>query len=262
MRPTLISMLLLALAALASPRPAFADDAAFSAAAAQLASDDFATKEEAVRKVAGAAARRTASRCSPRSSTAAYSRAMRTSTSSSSTSADDGSAGAHRSADAEGRRAPAKPDELTKITTNNRLRKTLRGAIASFDLADPDADVRLAAVKELLRSLDEDTIALLRDADHEGERRATSAQAIEAGLALADLQQRGREDAPGRGERAEGSLNPDVYNALASIATPSADGSYAEPDERRAQRGARAAMRTIDRWRAVLFRRSKRCSSA
>src|SRR5687767_1250962 len=51
MRPTLITIFLLALAALALPRASIADDAAFSAAAAQLASDDFSTKEEAVRKV-------------------------------------------------------------------------------------------------------------------------------------------------------------------------------------------------------------------
>src|SRR5262245_61642525 len=55
MRATLTTILVLALAVLIAPRAAFADDAdvgtAFTAAAAQLASDDFATKEEAVRKV-------------------------------------------------------------------------------------------------------------------------------------------------------------------------------------------------------------------
>ncbi len=32
-----------------------------------------------------------------------------------------------------------KAEEFSKITTNNRLRKTLRGALASFDLGDPSA---------------------------------------------------------------------------------------------------------------------------
>ena len=47
-------------------------------------------------------------------------------------------------------------DDFTKITTNNGLRKSLRGLIAGFDLADPDTNVRLAAVNEMLRSLDEE----------------------------------------------------------------------------------------------------------
>jgi hypothetical protein len=51
MRSTLITILMLALAVFLAPRVASADDAAFTAAAAQLANDDFATKEEAVRKV-------------------------------------------------------------------------------------------------------------------------------------------------------------------------------------------------------------------
>ncbi|HTE42715.1 MAG TPA: hypothetical protein VK629_17980 [Steroidobacteraceae bacterium] len=44
-----------------------------------------------------------------------------------------------------------------KIGTNNGLRKSLRGAIAQFDLTDPEAAVRLAAVKDLLRMPDETT---------------------------------------------------------------------------------------------------------
>jgi len=54
------------------------------------------------------------------------------------------------------------PDDYTRITTNNGLRKALRSAVASFALSDPDADVRLEAVREMLRSIDEDGVALLR----------------------------------------------------------------------------------------------------
>src|SRR2546422_4713245 len=51
MRSTLTTILMLALAVFITPRMAWADDAAFATAAAQLANDDFATKEAAVRKV-------------------------------------------------------------------------------------------------------------------------------------------------------------------------------------------------------------------
>ncbi len=49
----------------------------------------------------------------------------------------------------------APPDQLTKIGTNNRLRRVLRTTLSRFALANPDAAVRLAAVKEMMRSLDD-----------------------------------------------------------------------------------------------------------
>src|SRR6267378_7213078 len=56
----------------------------------------------------------------------------------------------------------ASRDDLTKIGTNNQLRKRLRALVARFDLSGPDAAVRLAAVEEILRSLDAESLALLR----------------------------------------------------------------------------------------------------
>ena len=53
-------------------------------------------------------------------------------------------------------------DRLGRIITNNRLRRFLRTGIARFDASSPDAGVRLEAVRELLRSLDEATLDLLR----------------------------------------------------------------------------------------------------
>src|ERR1700716_3557934 len=57
--------------------------------------------------------------------------------------------------------APA--DSLTKIGTNNGLRRTLRTTVAHFALASPDASVRLDAVRDMLRSPDDATVALLRE---------------------------------------------------------------------------------------------------
>ena len=51
--------------------------------------------------------------------------------------------------------APA--DSLTQIGTNNGLRSTLRTTVAHFALANPDPAVRLEAVQEMSRSLDEPT---------------------------------------------------------------------------------------------------------
>ncbi len=53
-------------------------------------------------------------------------------------------------------------DGFTRIGVNNQLRKTLHIALAQFDLASPDAHVRLAAVREMLRAVDAEIVAVLR----------------------------------------------------------------------------------------------------
>src|SRR5205823_2344542 len=80
--------------------------------------------------------------------------------------------------------APA--DSLTKIGTNNGLRRTLRTTVAHFSLSSPDPAVRLEAVREMLRSLDEATVALLRK-QLLLETNAGVKKEIATGLALAVL---------------------------------------------------------------------------
>ena len=57
----------------------------------------------------------------------------------------------------------ANSEDFSKITTNNSLRKVLKSSLASFSLSDPDAAVRLGAVNEMLRSMDADNAAILRE---------------------------------------------------------------------------------------------------
>src|ERR1700704_149349 len=80
--------------------------------------------------------------------------------------------------------APA--DSLTKIGTNNGLRRSLRTTVAHFGLSSPDVAVRLEAVKDMLRSLDDATVALLRERIGV-ETNASVKKEIAAGLALAAL---------------------------------------------------------------------------
>ena len=245
MRSTLATILIAALAVFIAPRCARADDAAFTTAAAQLASDDFATKEEAVRKVLDL--RHTGSK--PLLLAFLDGRVF--------VRSSDMHVFIVASADTDPLEliepvtqksaGPGKPDDFSKITTNNRLRKTLRGALASFDLADADARVRRAAVKELLRTLDDDTVALLRE-QIKKEKDPRVRVDIEAGLALFDLTSSDNKTRLAAVEVLKNSLNPDVYNALASMATPAADGSYSEPDLE-VRNAAGAAMRKIARWR-------------
>ncbi len=80
--------------------------------------------------------------------------------------------------------APA--DGLTKIGTNNDLRRVLRTTLARFALSSPDASVRLDAVREMSRSLDEANVALLRER-LAVETNSSVKKEIATGLALAAL---------------------------------------------------------------------------
>jgi urea transport system permease protein len=139
-------------------------------------------------------------------------------------------------------------DDYTRITTNNSLRKTLRSAVASFALSDPDADVRLAAVREMLRSIDEDSVALLRSSlEKEGD--AEVKQAMREGLALADLDSPEADTRYAALKSLSESLSPDVYNRLTAMVTAADDGSFPESDER-VRTMAREVIASIDGSRA------------
>ncbi len=136
-----------------------------------------------------------------------------------------------------------------QIGTNNGLRKALRGDIAQFDLRSKDSVVRLAAVTEMLRSLNEDSIAELRAYKAKETDRAVKTE-IEIGLALADITS---EDVTIRIHAVETlshSLNPKAYNALQSLLAQSADGKYLETNAD-VRKSALDAVSHINLWRDV-----------
>ena len=122
------------------------------------------------------------------------------------------------------------PDRLDRIITNNRLRRFIRTAIARFDASSPDPRVRLEAVRELLRSLDDAILDLLRgraavETDPDVAFEIETALSIEA---LDDLDPRVRLAAV---ERLSGRLNPVVHNRLSALLATTGDGGFAEADE-------------------------------
>jgi urea transport system permease protein len=140
-------------------------------------------------------------------------------------------------------------DGLTKIGTNNRLRKALRIAVARFDLANPDAAVRLAAVSEMLRSLDESGAALLRArAGVETDARVNAE--IDVGLALATL------DGTDARKRLDaiailaGRPRQQIRNRLAALLEKNPDGADVEADAA-VRTAAAAAVSRIDRARTL-----------
>jgi urea transport system permease protein len=143
--------------------------------------------------------------------------------------------------------ATASAEGFTRIGANNQLRKALRVALAQFDLSSPDAGVRRAAVHEMLRAVDADTLVVLR-ARLGQESDAGVKREIRDALALADLDDADAATRLAAVRTLAGSLNTDVYNRLTSMAQQASDGSYGESDAR-VRAAAQSSIRAINRWR-------------
>src|SRR5258708_3962180 len=142
----------------------------------------------------------------------------------------------------------ASADNLTQIGTNNALRRTLRTTVAHFALSSPEVTVRLDAVRDMLRSLDDTTVALLRKRLGV-ETNSSVRKEIATGLALAALDgsdTRARLQAIATLSQ---SVSQDVRNRLARLLDKSPDGSFVESDEK-VRRAAATAVATIDQWRS------------
>ena len=140
-------------------------------------------------------------------------------------------------------------DGLTRIGTNNGLRRKIRGAIAGIDLANPDAAVRLAAVEELLRSIDAETAELLRQRlpeEHDAGVRAR----MQVAVASADLTDASADVRLKAVQSLRGNLNADVFNKLTELTAVAEGGTAAEADER-VRREAASVLTGIKRWRTL-----------
>jgi urea transport system permease protein len=142
----------------------------------------------------------------------------------------------------------AAPSALTKIGSNNRLRRALRTTLARFALADPDAAARRSAVEDMSRSLDEATVALLQQRAGV-ERDAGVSRAIETALALAALDS-GTAAAQLAAIRTLSTRSSSaVRNRLAAVVEASGGSPPGDGDEVR--RAARNAITQIDSRRRI-----------
>jgi len=142
----------------------------------------------------------------------------------------------------------ASPDGMTEIGVNNALRRVLQIGIARFGLSSPDASVRLDAVRQMLHSLDDSSIALLRER-LPLEKNSAVKKEIATGLALAALD---NSDPKARLEAVatlRDSLSQDVRNRLAALVVKNPDGTFAESDPK-VRQAAADAIAHMDRWRS------------
>ena len=138
-------------------------------------------------------------------------------------------------------------DNLTKIGTNNHLRRVLQTTLARFGLSSADAAVRLQAARDIERDLDDSNVQLLREQSAK-ETNSKVKEEIAIGLALAALN---GSDEPARLSAVNtlrGSIRQDVRNQLEPLTEKNSDGSFAESDEA-VRLAATSAVKSIDRKR-------------
>ena len=132
--------------------------------------------------------------------------------------------------------------------------------MARFALSSPDAAVRLDAVREMMRSLDEPTVALLRERVGV-ETDAGVKKEIATGLALAALDGRDAERALDAIATLQQQRQPGCAEPAGGAAREIADGSFAESDAAGAA-GGRGGGRSHRSAGARSTPASRRCSSA
>ncbi|MBV1877619.1 MAG: urea ABC transporter permease subunit UrtB [Pseudomonadales bacterium] len=129
------------------------------------------------------------------------------------------------------KKGQATKKQLKKIRSNNKIRGFLRDAIARLTLSSENPEVREAAVKNMLASIDEKTIDLLLKARLQ-EQDDDILELMDVAIALHTL--RTSEDAGQRLaalEPLEQSLLPVVRNSLNQLVAVDAAGKYIEADD-------------------------------
>ena len=142
--------------------------------------------------------------------------------------------------------------DVKKISINNALRGQLRGAIAHLSLSHKSAKVRLAAVREIIKDMDEETAALLRNAER-SERDEDVLAVLNAGIALGDI---GSADKTTRlraiailGE----SLQPEVRPHLQALLETNDGAGFKEPDPEIREAAAQALSKIENRRKFYSF---------
>jgi urea transport system permease protein len=143
----------------------------------------------------------------------------------------------------------ASADDLSKIVTNNHLRRILQTTLARFGLSGTDASVRLGAVRDMEQRLDDGNVQLLRERSSV-ETDSTVKKEIATALALAALDGSNTQARLSAISTLRHSLRQDVLNKLEALLEKSADGSFVESDEQ-VRQAAAAAVRSIARWRSA-----------
>src|SRR3569623_540357 len=134
--------------------------------------------------------------------------------------------------------------ELKKITINNALRGQLRGAIARLSLSHKNAAVRLQAVQEIIKDIDADGAAVMRDAlqrEDDDDVRA----AMRTAIAMTEIASEDKATRLRAVSELGESLLPEARQRLQSLLKRDAEGHDVESD-REVRQAAMQAVAKID----------------
>ncbi|MDO6462348.1 urea ABC transporter permease subunit UrtB [Granulosicoccaceae sp. 1_MG-2023] len=106
---------------------------------------------------------------------------------------------------------------VSKVRTNNAVRKQIREVLATLTLKSADPDVRLRAVNELIDANNDNLGAVMRPL-LETENNAKVSAALQTGIALSELQHGEAQQRLEAIDSLSGSLNQTVRNTLRRIA--------------------------------------------
>ena len=139
-------------------------------------------------------------------------------------------------------------DDVTTIVANNHLRRILQTELAHFRLSSPNASVRLDAVRDIEKDLDESNVQLLRERSRV---ETDSAVKKEIGVSLALVALNGSDEQARLSaiSTLRHSLRQDVLNQLQALLAKSDDGSFVETDAQ-VRQAAVAAAKSITWWRS------------
>ena len=116
-----------------------------------------------------------------------------------------------------------------KITLTNGLRTSLRKIIGRLELNDADAGIRLAAVNEMAKAVDDESLALLR-AHLPMEKDESVQNAIKLVLGLEQLNSADKAQRLAAIDLLKGQANQNVVNRLNELVEKDAEGRYLEAD--------------------------------
>ncbi|HKK14328.1 MAG TPA: urea ABC transporter permease subunit UrtB [Gammaproteobacteria bacterium] len=133
--------------------------------------------------------------------------------------------------------------DVHRIAINNSIRLELRNTIARLSLADPDPDVRLAAVKDMLNHMTPQTARALR-ARQSKETNSAVSTAIATALALTDSHSSDASVRLRAVKTLAGSLTSAAHNRLAQLVQTGSEGKPGEPDPK-VRAAAAAALKSI-----------------
>ena len=118
---------------------------------------------------------------------------------------------------------------LKKIVVNNKLRKQLRGAIAQLSLGNKDAEVRLAAVKEMLRDPTPEVAEMVRNALTKESDSAVK-ETMETVIALSELNSDDKAVRLAAINTLGQSLASEAFNDLSRLIQKDDQGEFLEAD--------------------------------